>query len=46
MAAALKARGYHYHYDYAIGAGHVDGGVVRQTVVESLLYVWRGYPIN
>ncbi|HXI60719.1 MAG TPA: alpha/beta hydrolase-fold protein, partial [Polyangia bacterium] len=46
MAAALKARGYHYHYDYAIGAGHVDGGVVNQTVVEALLYVWRGYPIN
>jgi hypothetical protein len=46
MAAAFKLRGYHYHYDHAQGAGHVDNNVVHQTIVEAMLYVWRGYPID
>jgi len=46
MAASLKLRGYHYHYDHAIGAGHVDGGVLSQTVAEALVWLWRGYPIG
>ncbi len=46
MAAALKARRYPYHYDHALGAGHVDGNVIRQTLVEALLWLWRGYPID
>jgi enterochelin esterase family protein len=46
MAAAFKLRGYHYHYDHALSAGHVDGKAVRQTIVEAMLYVWRGYPIQ
>lgn len=45
MAASLKAKGYHYHFDYAEGAGHVDGGVVPQTLPDALLWVWRGYPL-
>ena len=44
MAAALKAKGYHYHYAFAQGAKHVDGKVVRQTLPEALLWLWRGYP--
>lgn len=44
MAASFSARGYHYHYDHALNAGHVDGRVVQQTVVEALLWTWRGYP--
>jgi iron(III)-enterobactin esterase len=44
MAAALKAKGYHYHYVFAQGAKHVDGKVVRQTLPEALLWLWRGYP--
>ncbi len=32
MAQALKLRGYHYHYDHALNAGHVDGNVVGQTL--------------
>ncbi|HEY1537236.1 MAG TPA: alpha/beta hydrolase-fold protein [Polyangiaceae bacterium] len=46
MAAALKLRGYHYHYDHALNAGHVDGNVVKQTLAEALLWVWRGYPVE
>jgi enterochelin esterase family protein len=46
MAAAFKLRGYHYHYDHALGAGHVDGRAVAQTLPEALLWVWRGYPVN
>jgi enterochelin esterase-like enzyme len=43
MAAALKAKGYHYRYEFAEGAGHVDGKVVRQTLPEALEWLWRGY---
>jgi enterochelin esterase-like enzyme len=46
MAASFKAKGYHYHYDYAQGAGHDDGRVIAQTLAQALLWVWRGYPIN
>jgi hypothetical protein len=46
MAAAMKARGYHYHYDHALSAGHVDGKVVNQTLGEAMQWVWRGYPID
>jgi iron(III)-enterobactin esterase len=45
MAAALKAKDYHYHYVFAQGARHVDGNVVRQTLPDALLWLWRGYPI-
>jgi enterochelin esterase-like enzyme len=46
MAASFKLKGYHYHYDYAMGAGHWDGGVVGQTIPAALQYVWRGYPVD
>jgi len=46
MAAAFKLRGYHYHYDHALGAGHVYGPAVAQTLPSALLWVWRGYPTN
>lgn len=45
-AAVLKARHYHYQYIYAVGAGHVDGRVVRQTLPEAMEWVWHGYPIK
>jgi enterochelin esterase-like enzyme len=44
-AAALKLRGYHYHYDHALGAGHNDGKVQAQTIVEAMRWVWRGYTL-
>ena len=43
MAAALKAKGYHYHYVFAKGAGHTDGRVTKQTLPEALEWLWRGY---
>jgi enterochelin esterase family protein len=46
MAAALKAKGYHYRYEFAVGAGHVDRKVVNQTLPEALIWLWRGYPIK
>lgn len=45
MAAALKAKGYHYRFVFAKDAAHVDRRVIRQTLPETLLWLWRGYPI-
>jgi enterochelin esterase family protein len=44
MAAGLKAKGYHYRFEYALGAQHNDGKVVAQTLPEALQWLWRGYP--
>ncbi len=44
MAAALKAKGYHYQYVFARGAGHVDGRAVQQTLPEAFEYVGKDYP--
>lgn len=46
MAMSFKAKGYHYHHDDALGAGHLDGNAVAQTLPSALLWVWRGYPIQ
>jgi enterochelin esterase-like enzyme len=46
MAAALKAQGYHYHFDYALGAMHNDPKVWDQTLPTALEWLWRGYPLN
>ncbi len=46
MAAALKAKGYHYRYVFARGAGHTDRRVTRQTLPEALEWLWQGYPIK
>jgi enterochelin esterase family protein len=46
MAAALMAKGYHYRFEYALGAQHNDGRVVNQTLPEALEWLWRGYPIK
>ena len=43
MAAALKAKHYHYQFVFARDAGHVDGRVVRQTLPQALEWVWSGY---
>lgn len=43
MAAALKAKGYAYHYVFAEGAGHTDGRVTRQTLPGALEWLWQGY---
>jgi iron(III)-enterobactin esterase len=43
-AMAFKSKGYHYRYVYGKGLGHCDQPVMRATMAESLLWVWRGYP--
>jgi enterochelin esterase family protein len=43
MAAALKAKEYHYQYVYCLGAGHVDRKAVGQTLPGALAWVWEGY---
>ncbi|RYZ59414.1 MAG: hypothetical protein EOP07_03985 [Proteobacteria bacterium] len=40
----LVAKGYHARMHYGKGAGHVDGGVMRQTVAENMIWLWRDYP--
>lgn len=44
MAAALAARGYHYRYVHALGAEHIDYGVLTQTLPDTLAWLWQGYP--
>jgi enterochelin esterase family protein len=47
MAAALKAKGYHYQFVYAEGANHVDKKVVAHTLPQALEWLWQGYrPAN
>ncbi len=43
MADVLKAKGYHYQFVYAKGAGHTDGKVIAQTYPQALEWVWQGY---
>jgi enterochelin esterase-like enzyme len=45
MAAALKAKGYHYRWDYALAAQHDDAHVIDQTLPGVLEWLWQGYPI-
>ena len=43
MAAALKAKGNHYRFIYAMGAGHCDNNARNQVMPEGLIWLWRGY---
>ncbi len=45
MAKVLKAKGYHYQFIYAKGAGHTDRRVIAQTLPQALEYVWKGYSV-
>lgn len=46
MAEVLKAKNYHYHYVFCEGAGHNDGKVLRATLPDALVWLWRGYPVQ
>lgn len=46
MADALAAKGYHYRYVYAEGAGHIDFAVLQATLPDTLRWLWQGYPVN
>jgi len=43
FATALKAKGYSYQFLWSEGAGHVEGGVERQTMLEAMEWVWKTY---
>lgn len=43
MAAALKAKGYTYHYVRAKDAVHVDARVVAQTLPAAIEWLWADY---
>ena len=45
-AAALKAKGYHHRFVFSQATGHCDGRVFDQTLADTLVWVWRGYPAN
>lgn len=42
-AAALEAKGYDHRFVYSLGTGHCDGRVFRQTLADTLVWIWRGY---
>jgi iron(III)-enterobactin esterase len=44
MADVLKKKGYDYRYVFAMGAGHVDGRVVMQTLPAAMEWLWRDFP--
>lgn len=46
MAKALADRKYHYRFLFAKGASHCDGRVMDETFPETLLWLWRGYPLK
>lgn len=43
MAAALKEKGYHYRFVYALGAGHCDSKVQQQTWPDTFVWMWHSY---
>lgn len=46
MAAALKAKGYHYKFNFVRGLGHCDYKAWQSTLADTLIWVWRGYPTD
>jgi iron(III)-enterobactin esterase len=42
-AAALKAKGYDYRYVFSKKTNHCDGNVFKQTLADTLVWMWRGY---
>jgi hypothetical protein len=43
MADALKTKGYEYQYLWSESAGHVEKGLVRQTLGEAMEWLWATY---
>ncbi|HEY3839449.1 MAG TPA: alpha/beta hydrolase-fold protein [Bryobacteraceae bacterium] len=40
---ALEAKGYHHRFVFSLGTGHCDPKVFKQTLADTLVWVWRGY---
>ena len=45
MARVLAAKGYHYKFVFARGAGHTDRPTISELYPTALEWVWQGYPI-
>jgi predicted alpha/beta superfamily hydrolase len=45
-AAALKARDYHYRFVFSLATRHCEGRVFEQTLADTLVWIWRGYPAH
>ena len=45
-AAALQAKGYHHRFVFSRNTGHCDRHVFEQTLADTLVWVWRGYPTD
>jgi enterochelin esterase family protein len=45
-AAVLAAKGYHYRHLTAVNAGHCSGKVFDATLADTLVWAWRGYPVE
>jgi iron(III)-enterobactin esterase len=43
-AEALKAKGYHHRFVFSLGTGHCDHRVFEQTLADTLVWAWRGFP--
>ena len=46
MARVLAAKGYHYKFVFARGAGHTDRLTISQLYPTALQWIWQGYPIG
>jgi len=46
MYEALAVKGVHVQHNFAPGAGHNDPAVLGATLVDALIWAWRGYPID
>lgn len=42
-AAALEAKGYDYRYVFSKDSRHCDGRVFRQTLADTLIWMWQDY---
>jgi iron(III)-enterobactin esterase len=45
MARVLAAKGYHYKFVFARGAGHTDRPTISELYPTALEWLWQGYPI-
>ncbi len=43
VQAKMALKAYHVHLDVGTGATHVDGGMIKATLPDAMLWVWRGY---
>ena len=43
-AAALDAKGYHHRFVFSLATKHCEGKVFEQTLADTLVWIWRGYP--